>query len=424
MDSNTQSNTPDLQATFRPGELLQVSLSAVAFFLVLCSYYILRPVRDDMAVQVGADRVHWLFSGTFALAMLAVPVFGWLVRRTPRAHVLTMAYGFLILNLLGFCVAFASELASLTVAALFFIWLSVFNLFVVSLFWSTVSDCFTTSQSHRFYGYIAAGGTAGALAGPAMTALLARHVSTSFLVGVSAMLLAGAVLCMAALRTRSSHDAQAQARPLEGPILAGIGLAFGPGKLRGVALLIVFYTTVSTALYVELIDLVGKTYADPGQRKAFFATLDLVVNGLSLLLQLLGTRRIVQRYGLRLALPALPLVVLAGLGILAGWATVLGFAIVQIVHRAGEYAVGRPGREMIYTTVDAESRYKAKNFIDIALYRANDAASAWVIALVRGMGLNAIVFVGLPAAAAWLLTAAKVGKQHDQQTGDTQHEPT
>lgn len=132
------------------------------------------------------------------------------------------------------------------------------------------------------------------------------------------------------------------------------------------------------------------------------------------MLQLLGTRHIVQRYGLRLALSAVPLIVLTGLGALAAWGTITNFAIVQILHRAGEYAIGRPGREMIYTTVDAESRYKAKNFIDTAVYRANDAASAWLIAAIRGIGLNAIVFVGMPAAIAWLITGLKVGRQHDQ----------
>jgi AAA family ATP:ADP antiporter len=138
----------------------------------------------------------------------------------------------------------------------------------------------------------------------------------------------------------------------------------------------------------------------------------------------LGTRQIVQRYGLRLALPVVPLIVLAGLGALAAWATIASFAIVQIVHRAGEYAIGRPGREMIYTTVDGESRYKAKNFIDTAVYRANDAASAWLIAAIRGIGLNAILFVGIPVAIAWLFIALKVGRQHDQLDRSSSNEST
>jgi AAA family ATP:ADP antiporter len=207
-------------------------------------------------------------------------------------------------------------------------------------------------------------------------------------------------------------------------LLAGIPLTLKLSSLRGVALLVICYTAVSTALYVEMVDLIGKTYSDSGERKAFFASVDLAVNSLSLVLQLLGTRVIVQRYGLRLALSVVPIIVLIGFGALTAWRTIAGFAMVRILHRAGEYAIGRLGREMIYTTVDAESRYKAKNFIDTAVYRANDAASAWLIAAIRGLGLNAIIFVGIPAAIAWLLTGLKVGRQHEQLDRSSSNEST
>lgn len=411
-------NKPHRETGIRTGELLRVALSFSAFFLILSSYYILRPVRDEMAVQYGADKLHWLFTGTFLLTLMVVPAFGWLVKRIPRAVVLPAAYGFFILNLLAFCLVFSLGIGSLTSAAAFFIWLSVFNLFVVSLFWSNVSDCFSTKESHRLYGYIAAGGTAGALAGPAITTLLARHVSTAVLIALSSLLLGAAMLCMIALRRAGrsigARGAPGRSRPIGGSIVAGIPLTLKSSSLRGVALLVICYTAVSTVLYVEMVDLVGKTFSDSGDRKAFFAGVDLAVNGGALMLQTLGTRQIVQRYGLRLALSLVPLVVLAGLGVLTVWSTILSFAAVQILHRAGEYAVARPGREMIYTTVDAESRYKAKNFIDTAVYRANDAASAWLIAAIRGMGLNAIVLVGIPAAIAWLITGLKIGSKHDQ----------
>lgn len=414
----------------RDGELLRVALSFAAFFLILCSYYILRPVRDEMAVQYGADKLQWLFTGTFLATLLLVPLFGWLVRRVPRRYIVPLAYGFLVANLLAFSTAFFSGAASVAIAIVFFIWLSVFNLFIVSLFWSTVSDAFTTAESHRLYGYIAAGGTAGALAGPAATALLAKHVATGSLVGLSAGLLAGAAGCLMGLRALrklqpgDANETQRHARPIGGSLLAGIPLTFKLSSLRGIALLVICYTAVSTTLYVGIVDLVGSRYSDSGERTAFFARIDLAVNGLTLLLQVLGTRHIVQRYGLRLALAVVPFIVLSGLGALAAWGTLAGFAVVQILHRAGEYAVSRPGREMIYTTVDAESRYKAKNFIDTSVYRANDAASAWLIAAVRGAGLNAILWVGIPAALAWLLTGLKVGGRHDQLERKQNNEPT
>lgn len=416
MERDTQASTGETapRRLIAPDELSRVLLSGSAFFLILCSYYILRPVRDDMAVRYGADKLHWLFTGTLLLTLIAVPAFGWVVRRLPRGVILPAVYGFFLLNLCAFYLAFSANALSLPTAGAFFVWLSVFNLFAVSLFWSVVSDSFSKAESHRLYAYIAAGGTAGALAGPAVTALLAQRVTTASLIALSAVLLAGAALCMMALRRNSHSKREAQARPIGGSLFAGVPLTFRLPMLRGVALLIVCYTAVSTVLYIHLVDLVGVSYADSGARKAFFAKIDLAVNCLALATQLAGTRALVERFGLRLALPAVPVLLFASLVGLSLWATAIGFAAVQVLHRAAEYAVSRPGREMVYTTVDAESRYKAKSFIDTAVYRANDAAVAWLIAAVRGLGMNAVFVVGIPAAVAWFFTAFKLGERHDR----------
>ncbi|SNT22964.1 ATP:ADP antiporter, AAA family [Noviherbaspirillum humi] len=399
-------------------ERKRVALAFAAYFLLLSSYYVLRPVRDDMAVQFGASRLQWLFSGTFLFTLGMVPLIGLAVRRLPRVWLLPTVYGFLIANLAGFALVFLL-VPGRPAAAAFFIWLSVFNLLVVSLFWSGCSDAFSTEESHRSYGHIAAGGTAGALAGPALTALLARHVHTSQLLLVSIILLLAATLCMAALRSasasRAAPGAPAPAR-IGGSVLAGIPLALRRPQLRRMMLLIVSYTTVSTLLYIELVDLAGKRYADSGERKAFFATLDLVVNGLALALQLLGTRRLVQHAGLRVALSLAPLVIGAGLLALGAWRSAIAVAALQVLHRAGEFAIAKPGREMVYTTVDAESRYKAKNFIDTAVYRASDAASGWLIAAVRTGGADPMLAVGLPVAAVWLWVAYSLGRNHDSLT--------
>jgi ATP:ADP antiporter, AAA family len=404
----------------RRDEWLRVVLACAAFFLLLCSYTMLRPVRDDMAVRFGADRLHWLFTGTFLCTLLVVPAFGWAVRHLPRTRILPAAYGFLVLNLLMFCAAFAREGNAVTAAA-FFIWLSVFNLFVVSLFWSNVSDAFSTEESHRLYGYVAAGGTVGALAGPTVTALAARHLGTASLLALSALLLALASICMVALRRHippGMHGAREASRPVGGSILAGIGLTLQSARLRSIALLIVCLTTVSTVLYVELIDATAKAMPHSGERKAFFASVDLAVNILALALQLLGTGRIVKYGGLGIALALSPLVVLAGFGALNVWGTATGLAAVQVLHRAGEFALNKPGREMIYTTVDPESRFKAKNFIDTAVYRANDAASAWLVNAIRAAGLNAVWLVGMPAALVWLVTGFRIGSRHVHERSD------
>lgn len=399
-------------------ERARVMLAAVAFFLLLCSYYVLRPVRDDMAVQTGSDKLQWLFSGTLLFTLLIVPVFGWVVRCVPHARIVPAVYGFLILNLIGFQAAFAAGVTT-AVAASFFIWLSVFNLFVVSLFWSRMSDIFTIDASRRVYGIIAAGGTAGALAGPTLTALLAPRINTVALLALATALLAAAGACIV-MASRVGHADRASgrhrpSRPVGGAILAGVPLTLSLPSLRGITGLIICYTAVSTVLYIELVDLAGARYADSGERKAFFALIDLAVNGLALTLQILGTRRIVQRLGLRTALSIVPLMMLAGLAALGAWRTAIALATVQTLHRAGEYAINRPAREMIYTTVDAESRYKAKSFIDTAVYRASDAVNAWLIAAVRGAGLDAVAVVGVPAALLWLVAGFKTGGRHDIQ---------
>ncbi|GAB3551527.1 MFS transporter [Noviherbaspirillum agri] len=393
-----------------------MALAFVAFFLILCAYYILRPVRDEMAVQYGAHRLQWLFSATFVFTLAVVPAFGWVVRKIPRTYVLPLTYGFLVLNLAGFHLLFtyASGAGS---AAAFFVWLSVFNLFVVSLFWSTLGDCFNTAESHRLYGYVAAGGTAGALTGPTITVTLAHHVDSASLLLLSAGLLALAAVVVVALRRCKLVDVRANTRPLGGSIIAGIPLAARLKDLRGMTLLVLCYTTVSTVLYVELVNQVGQTFPTSGERTRFFASVDLTVNAVALILQLLGTRKLVGQFGLRVVLSAAPALMIASLSALAAWATLRGaiaIAAVQILHRSGEYALGKPGREMIYTTVDAESRYKAKNFIDTAVYRAGDAASSWVIAATRGAGLDAVALIGLPVALLWLITGSRLGGRHDR----------
>ena len=395
---------------FRP-----VVLAFAAFFLLLSGYYILRPVRDAMGVATGANRLHWLFTGTFVATLLCVPIFGWVARTIPRRYLLVAVYAFIVANLAGFFVAFQIGTTLITAVA-FFIWLSVVNLFLISIFWSNVSDVFNTPQAKRLYGYIAAGGTAGAMAGPALTAALAAQVPTAVLIAISATLLSASATCSFLLRrhvTETRPDVEPDVRPIGGSILAGIRLTLSSPTLGAMALLIIFYTTVSTVLYVEQADVVGKTFSSAGERTAFFATIDLIVNGTALLLQIVATRAIVRRYGLRITLALVPFLITIGLLCAGMWRTAILLAAVQIIHRAGDVSLGRPGREMIYTTVDAESRYKAKSFIDTTIYRSNDALSSWLIAAVRARA-DAILLVGVPAALLWLLTGYRLGRRHDR----------
>ncbi|HEU4522557.1 MAG TPA: MFS transporter [Thermoanaerobaculia bacterium] len=397
------------------GEFPRVALGFAAFFLLLCSYYILRPVRDEMGVQTGASRLQWLFTGTFIATIVTVPAFGWVVKRIPRKILLPSVYGFFIANILVFYVIFTTGITTAGAAA-FFIWISVFNLFVVSLFWSNVSDVFSMDQAKRVYGYIAAGGSAGALTGPAITSLIAEHVPIPSLLALSSILLAAAGVC-AVLMRRGIEAANPDARPIGGSILAGIRLAWQVISLRGIAFLIIFYTAVSGVLYIEQTAAVGRTFSDSGERTAFFATIDLTTNCLALIVQMVITRRVIQNFGLRVTLSAVPLLVTIGLLFAGAWRNAFILAIVQIVHRAGDFSLMRPGRETIYTTVDAESRYKAKNFIDTTVYRANDALVSWIINAIRAAGVSSFFLFGVPAALLWLYTGYNVGRRHDR------HEP-
>ncbi len=394
-------------------ERKRAGFAALAFFLLLSAYYILRPVRDTMGAQTGAAKLQYLFTATFVGTLILVPVFGWVVKHVPRERLVPVVYGFLVLNLLVFLILGSAGI-SLALAGAFFVWLSVANLFAIALFWSNTSDCFSTEESHRLYGYIAAGGTIGALAGPALTALLARHVSTSALMAISAVLLSGAAVMMMALRRARPPELQSVAKPIGGSILAGILLTLKSPGLRGLALLVICYTTISTVLYLDWVEVVKGIYPDAGDRTSLFASFDLTVNCVTLGLQVLGTRQIVSRYGLSVALTLGSLLVCAGLLILGALPSFLLLAVVQLIHRASDYSLIRPGREMIYTTVDPESRYKAKNFIDTTVYRANDAASSWLITAVAAAGLSSIYLVAVPAALLLVVTGYRLGRRHDQ----------
>ena len=410
------------RSDIRTGELLQVVLASLTFFLILSSYYVLRPVRDEMGVQTGADRLPWLFTGTFIATLLLVPLWGFVAGHVRRSILLPVTYGFIILNLVAFLTVMGTRTLTLPIAVAFFIWASVINLFVVSLFWSTVSDVFTTEQSHRVYGFIAAGGTVGALAGPAITATLAERVSTSTLLLISAIGFTAATLCAVMLSRTKRAPGERDPRDVRigGTTLAGIRLTLQSRRLRSIALIIICYTTVSTFLYFEQTNIVGKTIADSGERKAFFATIDLMTNGIALIVQILFTAIIVRRFGVRTALGIVPFLVMIGFMLLGFRPEPVVLAFLQIAHKAGDFSLVRPGREMIYTTVDPESRYKAKSFIDTTVYRGNDAVSGWITSAIRTGGLIAVVAAGVLVAGIWAITGYRIGRRHDERMVNTQ----
>ena len=401
------------------------------FFALLCSYYILRPMRDEMGIAGGVDNLQWLFTGTF-LAMLAmVPLFGWLTSRYKRSTFLTSVYVFFIANLLLFYVLFSSDMMSVWVARAFFIWVSVFNLFVVSVFWSFMADIFSNRQARRLFGFIAAGGTVGALVGPALTTILVKPLGTENLLLMSAAMLGWAMLCIRHLIAwRMAQDDHAldsekpPERPLGGSVLAGIRLVLQSPYLLGVALLMILFTTLATFLYFQQAQIIRDAFANPAERTAVFAAIDLAVNLLTVLIQLFLTGRLVRWLGLPWTLALVPL--LLGLGFMAlAFSPVLAvLVVVQVIRRAGNYAIMRPAREMLYVVLEREEKYKAKNFIDTTVYRGGDAVSAWIYTGLRslGLGLSGIAWLAVPLAGMWALLAYRLGREQTKMAQTQQSE--
>jgi AAA family ATP:ADP antiporter len=389
-------------------------------------------MRDEMGIAGGVEHLQWLFTGTFLAMLAAVPLFGWVTSRYPRKKFLPLVYFFFIANLLIFFVLFQSGLTHVWVARAFFIWTSVFNLFIVSVFWSFMADLFSDDQAKRLFGFVAAGGTAGALAGPALTATLAIPLGPTNLLLLSAAGLGWAVLCIhrliawrdgrdpkpAASTKDSGTPATGTDRGMGGGALAGLRLIAGSPYLLGICLLILLYTTLSTFLYFQQAQIVRDSFADPAKRTMVFAAMDFAANALTIVIQVFLTGRIVRFLGMGWALALIPLLLAAGF-LLLGMAPLLGvLVVVQVVRRAGNYAIMKPSREMLFVVVGQEEKYKAKNVIDTVIYRSGDVVSAWAYTGLQalGFGLSAISFIAVPLAGLWAWICYRLGKMQEAQT--------
>lgn len=410
-----------------PGEWRPLAWAFSYFFALLCSYYIVRPMRDEMGIAGGVEQLQWMFSGTFLAMLAAVPGFGWLTRRFAPRRFVPYVYGFFIANLLLFYLLFRSAIVHAYVARAFFIWASVFNLFIVSVFWSFMADIFSSAQARRLFGVIAAGGTAGAVAGPALTTLLAGPLGTTNLLLLSAAFLLWAVVCIQRLSVwrasaagRAGPDGgaavSAAEAPLGGSVLAGLRLIFRSPYLAAICCLMLLFTTLATFLYFQQAHIVRAHFNDPTERTALFAAMDLAVNTLTLATQVFLTHRIVERIGLGWSLAAVPLLLAAGFLVLGAFPGIWVLVAVQVLRRAGNFAVMRPGREMLYVVLSKEEKYKAKNVIDTVVYRGGDAVSAWVYAGMQALGLSAagIALAAAPLAGVWAWVSYRLGRRQER----------
>ena len=404
-----------------PGEVRALLWSFSYFFALLCSYYIIRPMRDEMGILGGVENLQWLFTGTLLAMTAAIPLFGWVSSRFPRRQFLPYVYLFFIAMLLLFYMLMDGEIATVYLARAFFIWVSVFNLFVVSVFWSFMTDIYSNAQARRLFGFIAAGGTVGALAGPALTALLVQPLGTRNLLLISALFLLWAILSIAKLshwsvsnRIGVNKQSVIQKEELiSGGVWAGITMVFRSPYLLGICLLMILFTTLATFLYLMQAQIIRDAFTDSAQRTAVFATIDLIVNALTLVLQLFLTSRLIRWFGLAVVLAIIPVLLAVGFTLLGIAPVLVVLLIVQVIRRAGNYAVMRPAREMLYVVLSREEKYKAKNFIDTVVYRTGDAVSAWIYAGMRGIGmsLSGIALIAVPLALVWAWIAFGLGRQ-------------
>jgi AAA family ATP:ADP antiporter len=379
------------------------------------------------------ENLQWLFTATFLVMLVAVPLFAWLSARVPRLRLVDWVYGFFVLNLLMFVELFQFDSDNVWLARTFYVWISVYNLFVVSVAWSLMADVFDSEQAKRLFAFIAAGASTGGLLGPALSALLIDSLGASGLMFVAAVLL-GATLGLkrTLMRWRESGGAgrpgaaptQSPQRPLTGNPFSGMTAVFRSPYLLGIAGFVVLLATVSTFLYFEQARLVAELFPDRQAQVRVFGTIDFIVQAGALLSQLFITGRIAPKLGIGALLAIVPLMMCIGF---VGLALAPGFAVLatlMIVRRIGEYAFVRPGREMLFTPLDAESKYKAKNFIDTVVYRGGDALSGWIKTALDmlGQGAGLVALIGAACALLWAGLGWSLGRQADHRRDELELE--
>lgn len=402
-----------------PHEARAMLWSAALFMVVLASYYVIRPVRETMGVQGGVDKLQWLFTANFAVMLALVPVFSAVVARWPRRVFVPWVLRAFGLCLLAFFAAMTWLPAGLQVglAQVFYVWAAVFGLFVVSVFWEFMADVWRRDQAGRLFGFIAAGGSVGAVLGPLLTGWAAPRIGNAALLLVSVVGLEVAALCVrrivrAAPTVAGSGYAAENDATIGGGIWAGFSLVVRTPRLLGICVYVLFLSLTGTFLYFEQQHIVKAAIAEPTEQTRLFAHIDLAVNVATIALQVLAFGRLLPKLGVGVMLAALPLVTLGGLLTLASAPVLAVLVVVQVCRRAADYALAKPAREVLFTQVGREAKYKAKNFIDTVAYRGGDSVSAWIFSGLTGLGLglSALALVAAPVAGLWAVFAVLLGR--------------
>lgn len=405
----------------RRGEVKAVAYSAMFFFCVLAALMVVRPARDALGMQRGLDEVRWLFLGTALITLLANPAFGWLVSRYPRLKFISLSYGFFALSLVGFyaLLAFAPQAIGERSGQVFYVWFSVFNFFATMLFWALMADRFTLEQSQRFFPLIAAGGTLGAIAGPALAGLLAAPLGTAALLLIAVVFLALAVLCAVAVAKSQPSvtiEADVAEARIGGHAWAGVGAVVRSPFLAGIAAYVLILSVIVTFIYFTRLQQVSALSTVLDQRTAALADIDLYTQIATLALQVVLAGHLIRRLGMPLTLALLPITSALGFIGLAMIGSMASLILFDALFRAVQRAVMRPARETLFTVLDREQKYKAKAVIDTFVYRAGDVLGAQTEgALARvGAGLYGLASLAIPLCAIWGILGLWLGWQQQR----------
>jgi ATP:ADP antiporter, AAA family len=388
------------------------------FFTLLAGYYVLRPLRDQMGIAGGVKALPWMFTATFLTLLAAQPLYGALVSKMTRARFIPIVYHFFVANLALFWLFLTLGIATVTVARVFFVWVSVFNLFAVTVFWSFMADLFTSEQGKRLFGFIGAGGTAGALLGPVVTIVLSVPFGPTNLLLAAIVFLELSVFCVYRLERSANPKevSRVEQERIGGSAFAAATELMRSPYLVGVGLWVSLLSFGATILYFEQVHIIAETVRDAGAQTRIFASIDLAVGILTLATQVFATGHLLKRFGTGAAAGALPAVYVVGFAVLAVVTSVAAVLVVQVVQRWMNFAIANPARQVFFTVVDREEKYKAKNLIDVVIYRGSDALYGWVFDSLQALGLKlgAIALCALPIAAGWLVLSWALGRTQER----------
>ena len=430
MKSPTLARVFKSMAVIEDFELRAVILSMLCFFFLFGSYSVIKPVRDAMGTVYGVKHLQELYTATFLASLVFAPMYSGLASRIRLATFLPWVYGVIAASVLLFFALFrgVADPGQLHwVSAAFFVWVSTFNILIISVFWSFMADLFSRTQAKRLFGFIAAGVTIGGIVGPLIAKFLSKSVGNNGLMVIAA---AGFLVTAALVRMVAAEKAKLAAtgseaqhttldRKLSGGLFDGFMLLFRSPYLLLLALFLLLMTWVSTIVYFQLGDLITRAFASADERTAAYASIDLAVNSLAVVLQLFGTGRLIRRFGVGTGLLVNPVImVIAFLAVLFS-PVLLVLGGIQIVRRVAEYAVAKPTREMLFTVVDQESKYKAKNVIDTVVYRFGDVTSSWVSHAVLTFGVTGLAIFGAIVSVIWFPVAFLLGKRYEGARGSS-----